>query len=301
MPDITELFERNLPTRVQQIIEPQFEERGILLFLKRDDLIHPEVSGNKWRKLKYNLLAAQRHKFGTILTFGGAYSNHIAATAAACRIAGIKSIGIIRGEELSERDNPTLRKAAQDGMHLEFISRQNYRRKAEPDFLETLQQKFGGCWIVPEGGSNQYGIKGCLEIMDELEDQFDFICIACGTGTTMAGIISSKPGQQVIGFTVFKNGIFMEEELSKLLSVNKLTLGNYQLMTAYHFGGYARYAPELVQFMNDFESQYGIALDFIYTGKMMFGIYDLIRKEFFPPGSKILAIHTGGLQGNTSF
>ncbi len=301
MTEINYLFEKNLPTPVQQIMEPQFGKYDVQVFLKRDDLIHPDVSGNKWRKLKYNLLEAQRQGFDTILTFGGAYSNHIAATAAACRIAGLKSIGIIRGEELREGDNPTLFKARQCGMHLEFVTRESYRRKNEPDFLQRLKEKFGESWIIPEGGANQQGIRGCMEVMDELNQQYDFICVACGTGTTMAGILSaSKPGMRVMGFPVFKNGMFIENELNKLLSANRRQLENYQLMIAYHFGGYARCTPELIRFMKDFESQQGIALDFVYTGKMMFGIYDLDKRGFFPQRSKILAIHTGGLQGNYS-
>jgi len=301
MSHIKKWLSQNLPTPIHQIQELQFEDKGVQLFLKRDDLIHPEISGNKWRKLKYNLIAAQQQQHDTILTFGGAYSNHIAATAAACRLVGMKSIGIIRGEELSKKENRTLRKAADDGMRLKFISRENYRRKTEAAFLETLGKQFQKFFLIPEGGSNELGIKGCAEIMNEVQEQFDFICVACGTGTTMAGILSATHHKQnVIGFPAFKSGEDLEKVLQQLLNTDNNTADSCELMSDYHFGGYARHTPELLQFIRSFKAKHQIELDFIYTGKMLFGVYDLIQKDFFPSGSKILAIHTGGLQGNQS-
>lgn len=302
MPVIQSLLSENLPTPVQQIHESSFAEHGIQLFLKRDDLIHPEISGNKWRKLKYNLMEAQRQGCNTVLTFGGAFSNHIAATAAACRLAGFKSIGIIRGEELQEKNNATLRQASKDGMHLEFISRENYRRKNAMDFLEALREKFGAFYMIPEGGANEMGVAGCAEIIQEANEHFDTICVACGTGTTMAGILAAaKPEQQVLGFPALKGGYFLTNDVLQLLSrANKTASASYELILKYHFGGYAQHSSELLHFIRNFKAKHSIELDFIYTGKMLFGIYDLIQKRFFRQATKILAIHTGGLQGNSS-
>ncbi len=289
-----------LPTPIHQIHETLFEEKGVQLFLKRDDLIHLEVSGNKWRKLKYNLQEAQRKNLDTILTFGGAYSNHIAATATACRLAGMKSIGIIRGEELNEKDNPTLRKAVQDGMRLHFISREEYRRKNESMFIEKLHQRFGDFYLIPEGGANEFGMKGCMEIMQEVQEHFDIVCIACGTGTTLAGIVASLlPHQNALGFPALKGGEFLEKEILNLLKkIGYSTSQSFQLIAQYHFGGYARHTPELLQFIRDFKTSQGIELDFIYTGKMVLGIYEMIKNDYFAQGTKILVVHTGGVQGN---
>lgn len=295
-------LEKNLPTPVQQIDEPEFAEQGVQLFLKRDDVIHPEISGNKWRKLKYNLLEAQRQGCDTVVTFGGAYSNHIAATAAACRLAGIKSVGIIRGEELNVSGNATLKKAAGDGMLLKFISRDDYRRKEAEDFLTELQLQYDKCFMIPEGGANAYGLQGCAEILKEVKEPFDVVCVACGTGTTMAGILTTAShNHQVIGFSALKGGAFLAEEARALLrKANKQAVAPCRVITDYHFGGYARHTAELIQFIYDFKTKYNIELDFAYTGKMLFGIYDLIQKGFFHSGTKILAIHTGGTQGNSS-
>lgn len=300
MQDIQTLLNRSLPTPVEQIYAPLLAERGIQLFIKRDDLIHPEVSGNKWRKLKYNLAEAQRLHLDTILTFGGAWSNHIAATAAACRLAGMKSIGIIRGEELDEEDNPTLRKAKENGMCLEFVSRENYRRKNETDFMWSLQQRFGEFYSVPEGGANAHGVKGCAEILNEVKEHYDVICAPCGTGATIAGMLSVlKPNQMLLGFPALKNAAFLENEIHRLAGGKKELMNNCRIMPGYHFGGYARHTPELLRFTKDFAEHHRLELDFVYTGKMLFGIFDLIRKDFFRQGTKVLAIHTGGLQGNT--
>jgi len=299
---------KNLPTPVQQIRDEIFEKHAIELYLKRDDLIHPEISGNKWRKLKYNLIAVGEQGKKRILTFGGAYSNHIAATAAAGKLSGFQTIGIIRGEELNTSKNHTLAFARENGMQLEFISREDYPKKSEADFIAGLHEKFGDFYLVPEGGANELGVKGCMEILNEVEEDFDFICAACGTGTSIAGIIASaKINQKVIGFPVLKGGGFLEKEITSLIKRTQLYLGidtlptaNWQLPTDYSFGGYAKHMPELLEFIRDFKAKHGIELDFVYTGKMMFGIYDLMKKGFFPKGSRILAIHTGGLQGNLS-
>lgn len=300
MPDIHALLSKSLPTPVHPIREQLFHAAGVQLFLKRDDLIHPEIAGNKWRKLKYHLLEAQRMHLNTVLTFGGAYSNHIAATAAACRIAGMKSIGIIRGEELSPAANPTLRMAAANGMRLEFISREKYRNKEDAEFIKTFHHEYGDFFLIPEGGAGNLGMKGCAEILDEVPEQYDFICVACGTGTTLAGILlACKPGQKVLGFPALQNQAFSDKAVRDFLNTTMIAFpDSCKLVNEYHFGGYAQHTPELIQFIREFKLKHHIELDFIYTGKMLFGIYDMLKKGCFAQGAKILAIHTGGVQGN---
>ena len=267
---------------------------SIIVEIKREDLLHPFVSGNKFRKLKYNLLQAKSEKKNVILTFGGAFSNHIAATAFAGKEQGFKTIGIIRGDELRDKieENPTLQFAKNCGMKFKFISRDEYRNKAETDFLENLKQEFGDFYLVPEGGTNELAIKGCEEILTEDDAVFDFICTAVGTGGTIAGIINSiLPHQKVLGFPALK-GDFLKEDICKFAQNQ-----NWELITDYHFGGYGKVTPELIAFVNQFFKDNKIPLDPIYTGKMVFGVMDLIHKNYFPKNSKILLIHTGGLQG----
>ncbi|MCR8669050.1 pyridoxal-phosphate dependent enzyme [Aestuariibaculum sp. M13] len=268
--------------------------QGIEVFIKREDRIHDFVSGNKYRKLKYNILEADKLGFKTLLTFGGAFSNHIAAVASAGKVCRFKSIGIIRGEELESKieDNPTLKFAKSCGMQFEFVSREAYREKTSEDFINQLKEKFGAFYLVPEGGTNIQAVKGCEEILTEEDDMFDYVCCPVGTGGTISGLINcSKPGQQVLGFPALK-GDFLKEDISKFVSKS-----NWKLITDYHFGGYAKINQELVHFINVFKEQNQIPLDPVYTGKMMFGIQELINQGYFPEGAKILAIHTGGLQG----
>ena len=267
---------------------------SIALIIKREDLIHPFVSGNKFRKLKYNLLEAKKGKYETLLTFGGAFSNHIAAVAYAGKENGFKTIGIIRGEELHDQitENPTLLFAQNCGMQLEFISREAYRSKSETVFLENLKQQFGDFYLIPEGGTNALAIKGCQEILTSEDVEFDYICCSVGTGGTISGIINSVlPHQKVLGFPALK-GNFLNEEIRNFVHND-----NWELITEYHFGGYAKVNEELIQFVNQFYAENKIPLDPIYTGKMVFGVLDLIQKNYFHAGSKILLIHTGGLQG----
>lgn len=269
-------------------------QNDISLFIKRDDLIHPIISGNKFRKLKYNLIEAKNQKKITLLTFGGAFSNHILAVSAAGKEYGFDTIGIIRGEELEDKieTNPTLQKAKEFGMVFDFISREEYRNKNNPEFLKMLKQKFGDFYLIPEGGTNEFAIKGCEEILKENDTDFDFICCSVGTGGTISGIInSSKENQKVLGFPALK-GDFLQEDIRKFAKKN-----NWQLITDYHFGGYAKFDENLIHFINDFYQKFKVPLDPIYTSKMFFGVLDLIEKDYFPPKSKILAIHTGGLQG----
>lgn len=265
------------------------------LFVLREDRIHPEISGNKYRKLKYNLEAFSQGNYESILSFGGAYSNHIAALAAAGREFNIPTIGIIRGEELKDKiqDNPTLSYAKQNGMRLEFVSRTAYREKNQSKFLEELRMKFGNVYILPEGGTNEMAIKGCEEILGKHTAEFDYICCAVGTGGTIRGILNSAlPHQKVLGFPALKDSEFLKNEINQ---VGKRS--NFDWINNFHFGGYGKYSTELIDFINEFKNQYNVPLEPIYTGKMFYGIVQLMKEKFFPVDSKILAVHTGGLQG----
>lgn len=268
-------------------------KNGITLTIKREDLLHPQISGNKWRKLKYNLLDAKEQGFTKLLTFGGAFSNHIAATAAAGKEFGFKTVGVIRGEELAGKieENPTLLFAQECGMELIFVSRNAYRDKTNPDFTDELRKSHGNFYLLPEGGTNLLAVKGCEEILTPGDAAFTHIACAVGTGGTISGIINSAlPHQKVMGFPALKADLF--NDITKFAAK-----GNWELVTAYHFGGYAKLSSELIAFINDFYAKTGIPLDPVYTGKMIFGVMDLVEKGYFKDGSAILAIHTGGLQG----
>ena len=267
---------------------------GISLVMKREDLIHPFVSGNKFRKLKDNLLQAKTENQSTLLTFGGAYSNHIAAVAYAGRENGFQTIGIIRGDELADKiaSNPTLKFAQECGMQFEFVSREDYRLKTDAAFLAQLENKFGSFYLIPEGGTNALAIKGCEEILTQEDGIFDYVACAIGTGGTISGIINSAlPHQKILGFPALK-GDFLQDEIRNFVQND-----NWELILDYHFGGYGKVNTVLVDFINRFLEKTKIPLDPVYTGKMVFGIVDLIEKNYFPKNSKILLIHTGGLQG----
>lgn len=273
------------------------EQEQIRLDIKRLDLVHPQISGNKFYKLKYNLLYAKQQGFDTLLTFGGAYSNHIAASAYAAHYFGFQSIGMIRGEELAQRPlNPTLSHASQLGMQFEFMSRQDYRLKDQPSFIQALQSRYPTAYIVPEGGTNTLAIQGAQEIISHADQHnYDFLCCAVGTGGTITGIIeASQSAQTVLGFSALK-GDFLTQDIAKLTLKR-----NWHIVDDYCFGGYAKTSAALHQFIVDFENQHHIPLEPIYTGKMMWGIFDLIQKGYFPAHSRILAIHSGGLQGKNS-
>lgn len=262
--------------------------------LKPDYLIHSTVSGNKYRKLKYNLQKAQSENYKGILTFGGAFSNHIAATAAAGQALNIPTVGVIRGEELASKIelNSTLKYAKSCGMHLEYVSRSDYKQKNDAAYLKLLLENFKNFYVIPEGGTNALAIKGCQEILSQEDLSFDIICCAVGTGGTIAGLInSSLPTQKIIGFPALKGG-FLNEDICKFA-----TQSNWELWEAYHFGGYAKVDSKLITFMNDFKTTYKIPLEPVYTAKMMYGIFDAIQTGKIPKNAKVLAIHTGGLQG----
>lgn len=267
---------------------------NIELFVKREDVLHKEISGNKFRKLNYNLEEAKRQGKKKLLSFGGAFSNHIAAVAAAGRDYDFETIGVIRGDELVDKylENPTLKKAFEDGMQFEFVTRTAYREKHQEDFIKQLHEKFGDFYLIPEGGTNEFAIKGCEEILSENDKIFDFICCAVGTGGTISGIInSSYEHQKVLGFPALK-GDFLFQDIQKWTKNDR-----WDLVTDYHFGGYAKINTQLKQFMHHFSKKYLITLDPVYTSKLFFGVFDLISKGYFKPNSKILLIHTGGLQG----
>lgn len=275
---------------LQKIDAAFLKEREINLFVLRLDLIHPYISGNKWFKLKYNLEEARKQNKDTLVTFGGAYSNHIVATAAAGKEFGFKTIGIVRGEELNKTTNSVLNFADKCGMELRFIPRDEYEKK-NVSIVSDLKDYY----LLPEGGTNNLAVKGTAEISQLIDIPFDYICCAAGTGGTIAGIISSlKPNQNVIGFSVLKGWKFLEDNVAQL-SKTKRTSDNWRIKFDYHFGGYAKKNEELLKFISDFKSNFNIQLDFVYTGKMMFGIFDLIKKNYFPKGATVIAVHTGGL------
>ena len=269
--------------------------KDIELYMKRDDLLHPIISGNKFRKLKYNIVEAKRLGFATLLTFGGAFSNHILAVAGAGAEYGFTTIGVIRGEELESKihENPTLVKAQELGMQFYFVSRTAYRDKESLSFIANLQKIFGSFYLLPEGGTNELAVKGCEEILTNEDKQFfTHVVSAVGTGGTFSGIInSSNEKQQLIGFSSLK-GAFLSDVIR-----NFVVKTNWDINDDYHFGGYGKVTDELIEFLNSFYNQTTIPLDPVYTGKMVFGVLDKIRNGYFPENSKILMIHTGGLQG----
>lgn len=287
------------PTPIQEIQDASLIKAGIRVLIKREDLNHADISGNKWWKLKYNLEEARKYQKKTLLTFGGAYSNHIYATAAAAKELGLKSIGIIRGEETLPLNN-TLTFAKKCGMHLHYISREEYRNKNEETFIENLRNHFGDFYLIPEGGSNSLAVKGCAEFARTLNDvDFNYCCLPVGTGGTMAGIIAGlKKEKEIIGFPVLKGGEFLNAEIENLLKeFSHESYQNWKLDTSYHHGGYAKITPELLSFIEKMKNEHNLPLDSIYTGKLLWAVMDYAAKGKFERGSTVLAIHTGGLQG----
>ncbi len=283
----------------QLIVLNELDGFDVSLYIKREDQIHPLISGNKYRKLKYNILKAQDENQHTLLTFGGAFSNHICAVALAGKEFGFKTIGIIRGDELKKdfeqtlEQNPTLQMAHENGMQFDFVSRSEYRLKHLSNFIDKLREKHGNFYLIPEGGTNELAIKGCEEILQPEDKEFDVICVPIGTGGTISGIINSIcDSQKVLGFPALK-GDFLNREIDKYTIQNK----NWSLINKYHFGGFAKINEELIMFINRFKNETLISLDPIYTGKMLYGLIDMIKHKYFEKGTKILAIHTGGLQG----
>jgi 1-aminocyclopropane-1-carboxylate deaminase/D-cysteine desulfhydrase-like pyridoxal-dependent ACC family enzyme len=287
-----------IPSPLQQLSLPLFLSNEVSVFVKRDDLIHSEISGNKWRKLNLNLLHALENNYKGILTFGGAHSNHLSATAFVGKQNGLKTIAIVRGDAnvpMSE----TLLFCEDNEMQLIFESRENYRKRNDVSYLRVWQQKHPDYFIIPEGGANTLGVKGCEEIISEIEMDFDFITVDCGTGATLAGMVKPlKRHQKAIGVQVLKGRDFITDEVLKF-SPN--CIDKFEVWTEYHFGGYAKYTDELLDFMRWFYAETAIKLDPVYTGKQFFAVFGQIKKGYFPKGATIVLTHTGGLQGISGF
>jgi len=287
-----------LPTPLQELTDELIISAGIKLYIKRDDLIHPTVSGNKWRKLKYNLEDAKNINASALLTFGGAFSNHLYATAAAGNALGFKTIGIVRGEDNAQKLTPTLQFCTEQNMQLHYVSRQEYRQRNNPEYLEKISLQFENPYLIPEGGTTDLALKGVQEMTVEVEVQLakkpDYYAVAVGTGGTAAGILSS--GNDVLAFSALKGGAFLEEDIENLL-YEKDKKGTLKLFTDYHFGGYAKWTPELINFIAEFKNRHHIQLEQVYTAKMFYGLYDLVKQGHFKKGTVIVAVHTGGLQG----
>lgn len=287
------------PTPLQELHDPIFARHGVRLLVKRDDLIHPLISGNKWRKLKYNLAAARRLGHDTLLSFGGAYSNHIHALAAAAHTEGYKSIGVIRGEAQA---NPTLDDARAWGMQLHFVSRACYRDRNSGAFLDALRRRCGDFYLLPEGGSNALAVRGCAEIGAELDAQcpaYDCVCCACGSAGTLAGIAAGlRRGARALGFAALRAGAALEAEVARLHAAASVTASApWRIEHGYHGGGYARFDAALVRFMDEFSARHGIPLEPIYTAKLFYGLYAVIQRGDFGRGETVVALHSGGLQG----
>jgi 1-aminocyclopropane-1-carboxylate deaminase/D-cysteine desulfhydrase-like pyridoxal-dependent ACC family enzyme len=293
-----DLLSPSIPTPLQRLSNADIERAAVRLYIKRDDLIHPTVAGNKWRKLKYNLREAKTNGDKAVLTFGGAYSNHLYATAAAGNALGLKTIGIVRGQELETSENATLQFCREQGMALHFITREAYRQRNSGDYLERVSEQFGNPYLIPEGGTTALALKGVAEMVYEVQDQLnrmpDVFATAAGTGGTAAGILSA--GADALAFSALKGGDFLAEDIHQLLNECQQP-GKLTLLTDYHFGGYAKWNDELLAFMQDFRAEFDIRLEQVYTAKMFYGLFDLIKKGYFKPGTTVVAVHTGGLQG----
>jgi 1-aminocyclopropane-1-carboxylate deaminase len=283
-----------LPSSLEQVHDDELADAGLRLWVKRDDLIHADLPGNKWRKLKYNLQAAADQGHHTLLTFGGAYSNHIRATAAAGAYFGLGTIGVIRGEP-HEPLNWSLSYAVTHGMRLRYLDREAYRRKSHPGMIDGLHRELGEFYLLPEGGSNELAVQGCMDVPAEIEQDFDVICCPCGTGGTLAGIAAGlRPGQRAIGFSALKGGEFLSADVERLQkSAAGAVASNWHIEYDFHFGGYARTTPELAEFIERFEQRHGLRLDWIYVAKMMYGIFAMARHGAFPPGTRLIAVITG--------
>lgn len=287
---------------VYQLLDlPLLRKKKVQVLVKRLDLMHPDTQGNKFYKLYYNIQEAKKRGHTQLLTFGGAYSNHIHATAMASKKAGIQSIGIIRGE-IPDPLNPTLADAKLQDMLLFALSRSDYRDKRSKRVLDWLRREFGDFYLIPEGGTNAFAIQGTSEILSDEDASMQVISLPVGTGGTLAGIAASAlPHQQVLGFSALK-GDFIKREVHQLLESHHLRPAlPLEIRTDFHFGGYAKFTPELIDFIKQMRIEASLPLDPVYTGKMFFGLFDLIRKDYFPKGTKILALHTGGLQGIRGF
>ncbi|MFJ6559472.1 1-aminocyclopropane-1-carboxylate deaminase/D-cysteine desulfhydrase [Streptomyces sp. NPDC091412] len=283
-----------LPSPLQEVADDRFTRRGLRLLLKRDDLIHPELTGNKWRKLAPNLRAAAGRP---VVTFGGAYSNHLRATAAAGRLLGLPTVGVVRGQELAERPlNPSLARCVADGMRLHFVDRSTYRRKAEPETLAALLRAAGAeeAHVVPEGGSNALAVRGCRALGEELGEHADVVALACGTGGTLAGLAAGlAPGRRALGIPVLRGGFLVADIESLQERAFGARRGTWSLDERFHFGGYARVPAELDAFAEDFTARHGVPVERLYVAKLLYGLVVLAGEGAFPRGTTIAAVVTG--------
>lgn len=295
-----------IPTPLMAISDPLFDDYQVKVWVKRDDLNHPHIQGNKWHKLKFNLEAAKQQDKNCLITFGGAYSNHIAATAYAAKEAGLRSIGLIRGEELATSPHNwshTLKQAAENGMALEFLSRRSYQLKDDPDFILDLQQRYPDAYILPEGGSNELAVQGFQSVMAEIELQcphWNTLFTPVGTGGTLAGLVryaTPRANRQINGVAVLKQADYLLPSIRKWIGPDRFV--DWQLLTDYHAGGYGKFPSELQQLKQQFETQFSIPLDPVYSAKMMAAFYDQLQQGKIAPHSKVILLHTGGLQGNS--
>ena len=280
---------------IHQLTNPLFSEYDVTASIVRLDKIHPVISGNKWFKLLGYITDARTKGFNTIATFGGAYSNHIHATAAICKLEGLNSVGFIRGEE-PELYSQTLLDAKEQGMNLVFLSRTDFQLKN----LDILKERFPGYYFIRDGGYGTLGTEGVKRVFDWIPSDTDFIVASCGTGTTLAGLIRyALPHQQVIGINVLKGYEAIKTDIQNILPT-EIKYNNWKIFNEYHFGGYAKKNADLIKFMNHLWEVDLIPTDFVYEAKMMYALIDMIKKNQFSAGSKIVAIHGGGLQGNRS-
>lgn len=278
--------------------DPFLRQHDVELWVKRDDLLHPIISGNKWRKLKYILAHALSLDADTLVSMGGAYSNHLHALAYMGLLLGLKTKALVRGERPIPL-TPTLQDMHDWGMTLQFVSRSEYRLLRQYQGCHDLPGIQPGEYWLPEGGAQALALKGVAELVHEIVSPYDVLCVPCGTGTTLAGLVAAAPQTTtVLGFAALKNAGFLRADVENLLPHPH---SNWQINLEYHFGGFAKTNPELISFIDGFGLKTAIPLEPVYTGKMLYGLYDLIGKRFFKPGQRIIAVHTGGLQGNRGF
>jgi 1-aminocyclopropane-1-carboxylate deaminase len=294
------LLEPQPPSPLTEVADERFDAHGVRLLLKRDDLVHPDLPGNKFRKLRLNLAAAVQAGHDTLLTFGGAYSNHLRAVAAAGRLLGLRTVGVVRGEELADRPlNPSLSVAAADGMRLDFVDRATYRRKGEPEVLAALLARHGRAYVLPEGGSNAAAVLGCTDLGRELRGAADVVAVACGTGGTLAGLaagLAGGPGgcAQAVGFPVLRGGAFLAADVARLQQeAFGGRRGRWRLDDRFHHGGFARTSPDLEEFAADFHRRHGLDPERVYVAKMLHGVLTLAAEGAFPPGTRVAAVVTG--------
>lgn len=284
------------PSPLAECADPRLARHGVRLLLKRDDLVHPELPGNKYRKLRPNLEAAAAQGHRTLLTFGGAYSNHLRAVAAAGRLLGLRTVGVVRGDELAGRPlNPSLARAAADGMRLDFLDRAAYRRKAEPDVLAALLARHGPAYVIPEGGSNALAVRGCAELGRELRGAADVVAVACGTGGTLAGLAAGLgDAAEAVGFPVLRGGAFLAEDVLRLQrEAYGGRRGRWRLDARFHHGGFARTSPDLEDFAAGFAVLHGLDPERVYVAKMLRGVVALAAEGAFAPGTRVAAVITG--------